>query len=136
MLCYDTLMFQARAAERCPSGRRSTIGNRVFRQNRDRGFKSHSLRHSIKVRSWELGVRCKKNEKERGEFRVRSGREENRNGFSANSELYLGLLIVGSCATKDYKPRQVRKEAAVVIPFVCRRGAWLSTSYNIEAGSS
>ena len=39
------------------------------------------------------------------------------------------LLIVGSCATKDYKPRQVRKEAAVVIPFVCRRGAWLSTSY-------
>jgi hypothetical protein len=42
------------------------------------------------------------------------------------------LLIVGSCATKDYKPRQVRKEAAVVIPFVCRRGAWLSTSYFIE----
>jgi len=40
-----------------------------------------------------------------------------------NSKLYLILLIVGSYATKDYKPRQVRKEAAVVIPFVCRRGA-------------
>src|SRR5512139_2080179 len=39
------------------------------------------------------------------------------------------LLIAGSCATKDYKPRQVRKEAAVVIPFVCRRGAWLSTRF-------
>ena len=37
------------------------------------------------------------------------------------------LLVAGSCATKDYKPRQVRKEATVVIPFVCRRGAWLST---------
>jgi hypothetical protein len=41
-------------------------------------------------------------------------------------------LIAGSCATKDYKPRQVRKEATVVILFVCRRGAWLSTSYYIE----
>jgi len=41
-------------------------------------------------------------------------------------------LIAGSCATKDYKPRQVRKEAAVVIPFVCRRGAWLSTGYQQE----
>ena len=39
------------------------------------------------------------------------------------------LLIAGSCATNDYKPRQVRKEAAVVVLFVCRRGAWLSTSY-------
>ena len=45
VLCYDTLILRARVAERCPSGRRSTIGNRVFRQNRDRGFKSHSLRH-------------------------------------------------------------------------------------------
>jgi len=43
-------------------------------------------------------------------------------------------LIVGSCATKDYKPRQVRKEAAVVIPFVCRRGAWLSTSLSKSEG--
>jgi hypothetical protein len=51
VLCYDTLILQARVAERCPSGRRSTIGNRVFRQNRDRGFKSHSLRHpSLKLR--------------------------------------------------------------------------------------
>ena len=43
--------------------------------------------------------------------------------------LNLILLIVGSCATNGYKPRQVRKEAAVVSLFVCRRGAWLSTSY-------
>jgi len=36
-------------------------------------------------------------------------------------------LIAGSCATKSREPRQVRKEATVVGPFVCRRGAWLSS---------
>src|SRR4030042_4633318 len=48
---------------------------------------------------------------------------------TGNSKLYLILLIAGSCATRDYKPRQVRKEATVVIHLVCRRGAWLSTGY-------
>jgi len=40
-------------------------------------------------------------------------------------------LIAGSCATKSREPRQVRKEATVVGPFVCRRGAWLS-SFNLQ----
>ena len=35
-------------------------------------------------------------------------------------------LIAGSCAIKAHELRQVRKEATVMIPFVCRRGAWLS----------
>ena len=35
-------------------------------------------------------------------------------------------LIAGSCAIKVHELRQVREEATVVIPFVCRRGAWLS----------
>ena len=39
------------------------------------------------------------------------------------------LLVVGFCATNDRKPRQVRKEATVAVLFVCRRGAWLPTSF-------
>jgi hypothetical protein len=35
-------------------------------------------------------------------------------------------VIAGSCATRNRKPRQVRKEAAVVKLLVCCRGAWLS----------
>ena len=38
-------------------------------------------------------------------------------------------MIAGSCATNIYKLRQVRKEAAVVNHFVCRRGAWLSPKF-------
>ena len=38
----------------------------------------------------------------------------------------LSSVIAGSCAIKTRKPRQVRKEAAVVILFMCRRVAWLS----------
>ena len=41
-------------------------------------------------------------------------------------------MIAGSCATKRYQPRQVRKEAAVVTSFVCRRGAWLSPPKKTE----
>ena len=36
------------------------------------------------------------------------------------------LLIVGSCARRSRKPRQVRKEAAVADLPLCHRGAWLS----------
>jgi len=36
------------------------------------------------------------------------------------------FAIAGSCATKYYEPRQIRKEAAVVNHFVCRRLTWLS----------
>ena len=49
--------------------------------------------------------------------------------MNSHSKQYRILLIAGSCATNDYKPRQVRKEATAVIPFVCRGGAWLSTNY-------
>ncbi len=39
---------------------------------------------------------------------------------------YVCSLIAGSCAIKARESRQIRKEATVVIPFMCRRGAWLS----------
>ncbi len=71
--------------ERCPSGRRGTIGNRVC----------------VNSAPW---------------VRIPPSPPQSKN-----------LLIAGSCATKSREPRQVRKEATVVGPFVCRRGAWLSS---------
>ncbi len=47
-----------------------------------------------------------------------------------HSIIIMSLLIAGSCATKPCEPRQVRKEATAVGPFVCRRGAWLSSFFN------
>ena len=76
-------MFQ----ERCPSGRRGTIGNRVCVNSAPR---------------------------------VRIPPSPPQPGYP---------LIAGSCATKSREPRQVRKEATVVGPFVCRRGAWLSSFF-------
>ena len=44
----------------------------------------------------------------------------------SNPSLSAMFAIAGSCATKYYEPRQIRKEAAVVNHFVCRRETWLS----------
>src|SRR4030042_2900994 len=41
---WNNFMLMKTETERCPRGRRGTTGNRVFRQNRDRGFESLSLR--------------------------------------------------------------------------------------------
>ncbi len=146
MPCNDSNLFQKpekirwRGTEAVITG---ATRNRLCAQKAHRGFESHPLRQFLKVpqefltqpniKVYKVTLFVWRGAREAEGARLEIVCTPKRCTVGSNPTLSANFvdkdrfLIAGSCATKSREPRQVRKEATVVGPFVCRRGAWLSS---------